>query len=422
MERRRRGAARPDPVVPAELVALPEVRIALASALAVREVILVGAAAAELLDARRLLAAVESTPTMHLERAFRGPFRGGRRDGGSDGPRRPEMMLIVAASFTWQDGERTIWFGRGALEKALPSLGRGYALLTTPRARLVAPALAERAAVVHEVPPGRVDVLAGELLDAAGGELLDGELLVALGGGRVIDTAKALAAAREPRARPRIAAVPTTLSAAEMTAIHRRAAGADASLPGARPAFVVNDPALSASQPPQAIAASAANALAHAAEGPATLRATPVPALAGREAARLVGEAYADPGEPDRDALALGALLSGYAIDQCGYGLHHVLAQTLVRLAGIGHGPANAVMLPHTLVALERRGAASAGGLVGLATELAGLAQAVRLRDLGVTEELLDRCADAAAARAELDLIPPRADRAELRALYGAAF
>jgi alcohol dehydrogenase class IV len=244
----------------------------------------------------------------------------------------------------------------------------------------------------------------------------------------VIDTAKALAAARAPGDdRPRVAAIPTTLSAAEMTAVHRRAAGADATLPGVRPAIVVNDPALSASQPPAELAASAANALAHAAEGPATLRASPVPALAGAEAARLIGAAYAeadsDPdAEPDRDALALAALLSGYTIDSAGYGLHHVLSQTLARYAGVGHGPSNAAMLPHTLVALKQRGAAGAAELIPLATDLARRAQAARLRDLGVDEAKLDECADAAAQRAELDQIPPRPDRAELRALYAAAY
>ena len=86
----------------------------------------------------------------------------------------------------------------------------------------MAPAVAERAAAIHEVARGRVDELAGALLD----EVDPGELIVALGGGRVTDTAKALAAARDPEARPpgrpRVAAIPTTLSAAEMTAVHRR--------------------------------------------------------------------------------------------------------------------------------------------------------------------------------------------------------
>jgi alcohol dehydrogenase class IV len=282
----------------------------------------------------------------------------------------------------------------------------------------MAPVLADRAGAVHEVAPGRVDEIAGALL----GTVDPGELIVALGGGRVIDTAKALAAARAPAERPLVAAVPTTLSAAEMTAVHRRAAGADGSLPGVRPARVVNDPALSASQPPVELAASAANALAHAAEGPATLRAHPVAALTGREATRLIGAAYADGDEPDRDMLALAALLSGYTIDSAGYGLHHVLSQTLARLAGVGHGQANAVMLPHTLGALERRGAPGAGDLVALATELARRAQASSLGELGVDEATLDACADAAAQRSELDAIPPRPDRDELRALYAAAF
>lgn len=328
------------------------------------------------------------------------------------------MRSIGHDRFTWQDGERTIFFGRGALAAAADALGDGFTLLTTARARAMAPALAQRAGAQHEVAAGRVDELAGALLPT----LQPVELVVALGGGRVIDVAKALAAARPPGARPRVAAVPTTLSAAEMTAAHRRAAGADRSLPPARPAIVVSDPALAASQPPAALAASAANALGHAAEGPATTRASPVPALAGREAARLIAGAYAADGEPDRDALALGALLSGYAIDGCGYALHHVLSQTLARFGGVGHGPANAAMLPHTLVALERRGAPGAGELVAVASRLARRAGAVRLRQLGVDEGVLDACADAAASRAELDLVPPRPDREELRALYGSAY
>lgn len=327
-------------------------------------------------------------------------------------------MAIAQQRFTWQDGERTIRFGRGALADAPDSLAEGFTLLTTARARAMAPELTAGAAAVHEVPAGRVDELAGALLD----EVDPGPLLVALGGGRVIDVAKALAAARPVGARPRVAAVPTTLSAAEMTAVHRRAAGADGSLPGVRPVLVINDPALSASQPGAALAASAANALGHAAEGPATIRASPVPALAGREAARLIGLAYAEGDEPDRDTLALAALLSGYAIDGCGYGLHHVLSQTLVRIAGVGHGQANAAMLPHTLRALARRDAPGAGQLVGLAAMLAQRAGAVQLRDLGVDEAQLDACADAAASRPELDLIPPRPDREELRGLYASAF
>jgi alcohol dehydrogenase class IV len=328
----------------------------------------------------------------------------------------------MTTAFSWQDGERRIRFGRGALADAPALLGDGYTLLTTERAAQAAPGIAAAAGTVLHVAPGRVDELAGDLL----GDLDAGPLLVALGGGRVVDVAKALAAARPPR---EVAAVPTTLSAAEMTRGHRRAKGTPQDAPGVRPAIVLNDPALSASQPEDGLAASAANALAHALEGPLTPRSSPVPELVARESARLLARAW-DGSEPDRDALALGALLSGYVIDASGHGLHHIASQTLVRYAGIGHGPANAAMLPHTLVALRRREGARLEAVSGdmgadpvdVATDLARRAGATRLRDLGVTEAALDECAAAAAERPDLAGTPPAADEAELRALYAAAF
>ena len=141
-----------------------------------------------------------------------------------------------------------------------------------------------------------------------------------------------------------------------MTRGHRHARGVDPATPRVRPRIVLNDPALSASQPAGDLAASAANALGHAIEGPLTPRASPVPG-----ARRPRGGAPARRTEDDRDALALGALLSGYVIDSTGYGLHHVLAQTLARFAGVWHGQANAAMLPHTTVALRRARARGAG-------------------------------------------------------------
>ena len=249
---------------------------------------------------------------------------------------------------------------------------------------------------------------------------------MALGGGRVVDVAKALAAASG--GAQRAMAIPTTLSGAEMTRGHRPAAGAPASAGNVRPAVVVNDPLLSASQPEPELAASALNALGHAVEGPCTPRANPVATLAALESVRLITGAFR-PGEPDRDALALGALLAGYTIDSTLYGLHHVLAQTLVRLAGVAHGSANAVLLPRTLPALARRfpawnerlGEAMGRDPAVVALAICARTGATTLRELGVEDDTLDRCADAAAERAELQLTPPRAGRDELRAIYAAA-
>src|SRR5204862_1578192 len=139
---------------------------------------------------------------------------------------------------------------------------------------------------------GRVDELAGELLGT-----VRAERIVALGGGRVVDVAKALAAASGGRSRAM--AIPTTLSGAEMTSIHRQARGAPPGARGVRPAVVVNDPALSASQPVPELAASALNALGHAVEGPCTPRAHPVAELAALEASRLIAGAFGA-GEGDR--------------------------------------------------------------------------------------------------------------------------
>jgi alcohol dehydrogenase class IV len=327
----------------------------------------------------------------------------------------------VAADFTWQDGERRIRFGRGAIADAPELLGEGYTLLTTPRAAATAPAVVERAAAVHEVARGQVDAVAGALLDA-----VDGELLVGLGGGRVVDVAKALAAARPSR---RAGAIPTTLSAAEMTAVHRHAAGVPADTPRVRPAIVINDPELSASQPQGDLAASAANSLGHAVEAPLTPLASPVPTMAAHEAARLTARAFSA-GEPDREALALAALLSGYAIGAAWYGLHHVMSQTLVRVGGAGHGPANAAMLPHTSAALRRRfpdrlaalDAAAGEPVEALAGRLAGLAGADGIARLGVDRERVEDCARVAAERPELQLTPPPAGLDEVHALYTEAW
>ena len=111
--------------------------------------------------------------------------------------------------FTWYDAERLIRFGAGALAEAPRLLQRrgfeGYALLTTERAAADAPALVKGAGVVLEVPSGPVPDAAA-VVRAEVGE----RPLVALGGGRVIDSAKGIGGVDALT----VAAVPTTLSGA----------------------------------------------------------------------------------------------------------------------------------------------------------------------------------------------------------------
>jgi alcohol dehydrogenase class IV len=217
-----------------------------------------------------------------------------------------------------------------------------------------------------------------------------------------------------------------------MTSVHRHASGVAAETARVRPAIVINDPALSASQPPRELAQSAANALGHAVEGPLTPLRNPVAELTALDAARLIREGLAgpDPDERARDALALAALLAGFTIGSTGYGLHHVLSQTLARFAGVGHGAANAIMLPQSLGALAERspewnallGEALGSEPSAFATRLRELTGVSRLRDAGVSEGQLEHCAEQASHRPELHMTPPPASAEELLALYQAAY
>jgi alcohol dehydrogenase class IV len=238
------------------------------------------------------------------------------------------------------------------------------------------------------VPPGRVDEISAELL--RGHSFSPDVLLVALGGGRVIDTAKALAGA----VGGRCAAVPTTLSGAEMTGFHRTPAGVEgASL--VRPALVLADPDLMTSAPPPILYASAMNALAHAMEALYTPLANPVTSMAALRAATLLA------GE-DRSDLALGALLAGYASGSTGIAVHHALCQTLVRELGTAHADTNAVMLPHSAAMMDPRAPDelsafrdAVGVDVGALSARSGL---TRLGELGVAEEQLSAVAETVAA------------------------
>ena len=122
--------------------------------------------------------------------------------------------------FTWIDGERLVRFGTGVLADAPKLLEQrdfdGYVLLTTERAEASAPRLVEAAAAVLRVPPGSVPDGAAAVLDG-----VQDRPVVALGGGRVIDVAKAVAGFENLAC----AVVPTTLAGSPMTPFHRLPAG-----------------------------------------------------------------------------------------------------------------------------------------------------------------------------------------------------
>jgi maleylacetate reductase len=253
---------------------------------------------------------------------------------------------------------------------------------------------------------------------------------VALGGGRVIDSGKAIAGADELP----VAAIPTTLSGAEFTRFHRMPAGVD-QFRVVRPSLVICDSELMASQPMPGLAASALNAMAHAVEALYTPLANPGAQLTGLEAIELIAQGLGQ-AEPDRPRLALGALLAGWAAGSAGYAFIHVLCQTTVRVAGTPHAQTYAVMLPYGLRLLEprvpdllTRVAAALGAqdptpelAAARAAHLGAQAHVVRLSALGVEEEQLDEIVAQASGRAELQNTPDPPGPDELKALLRAAF
>lgn len=334
----------------------------------------------------------------------------------------------MSESFVWRDAGRVVAFRSDAVAQA-PQLLREsgfdeFELLTTPRALPGAPELEGAARAVHAVPPGQVPEAAAALLDRVGATQL-----VALGGGRVIDTAKAVAAVTGAR----VAGIPTTLSGAEITGIHRLPAGAEQRVRAmVRPELAIADPEAMTSQPEGALRASAMNALAHGADSLYTPFANPVSEMTALRGAELLAAALDQPREErNRVALAQASLLCAYAIDSAAFGLHHVICQTLVRILGIPHAETNAAILPRAMAFMVPR---APDQLASLAEAIGTVPEDVEARilqlggnpaglgALGADRSKLDQALDSMLLRPELAFTPEPPSRDDLEQLVESAW
>ncbi len=329
--------------------------------------------------------------------------------------------------FVWRDAGRTVVLRRDGIAQAPQLLQEhGFApfeLLSTSRALTGAAELTAAAAAVHEVGPGQVPDLAAGFLGVGS------QSLVALGGGRTIDVAKAVASVSGAR----VAALPTTMSGAEMTGIHRLPAGAESRV-GAmvRPTLVVADPVAMTSQEEPALRASSMNALAHGADSLYTPFANPLSEMAALRGAELIATALdQDRGGRSPAQLALGSLLCGYAIDSGAFGLHHVVCQTLARICGSPHAATNAAILPRALAFLT---AQAPERFADLAAAIETDPEDVEARVLqlggdppglgaaGADRSKLDQALDAILLRPELAFTPMPPSREELAELIERAW
>jgi alcohol dehydrogenase class IV len=336
---------------------------------------------------------------------------------------------VAPDSFIWRDAGRTVAFRRNGVAQA-PQLLREhefapFELLSTPRALAGAAELAAAASAVHEVAPGQVPDLAAGLL-----RRVESRSLVALGGGRPIDVAKAVASVSGAS----VAAIPTTLSGAEMTGIHRLPSDAESRVGSmVRPALVIADPVAMTSQPEAELRASAMNALAHGADSLYTPFANPVSEMTALRGAELFSGAL-DQGRGERDpvSLALGSLLCGYAIDSGMFGVHHVVCQTLVRVCGSPHAETNAAILPRSLALLVAR---APDRLADLAAAIETDPEDIEARTLqlggdpaglgaiGADRDKLDSALDSMVVRPELAFVPgPPLGKGDLAELVESAW
>ena len=162
-----------------------------------------------------------------------------------------------------------------------------------------------------------------------------------------------LAAAKLP-----VIAIPTTLSAAEVTAggSVRTEDGRKLVLVDPRLAarLVMIDPTASTEVPASVFLASGMNGLAHCVEGWYSRVRTPITSALALQAMRMFMEALPavadDPGSAAARGRALiAAHLSGQVLLNARSCVHHATCHALGAVAGIPHGVANSIVLPHAM-------------------------------------------------------------------------
>ena len=345
-------------------------------------------------------------------------------------------------------GPTKVIFGVGSISELpmeVSAFGRKAVLVTDKG--LMATGLVEQVQaklgdlMVHtyaEVPPDSgmevVDQGAREALSAGA------DVIVSLGGGSVIDTAKAMSIVMneggsirdfqglQMLTRPQIPhiAVPTTAgTGSEVTS----AAVIFDQEQGQKilvfeyfitPRVAILDPKITASLPPQLTAATGMDAMTHAVESYVSLQRNPISDAAALHAIRLIVNylPLAVENGPDlsaRGQMQIAALLAGWAFSNAMVGLAHAMAHSLGAVCRIPHGLANALILPQVMrynltevpelmrdiatamgISIEKLDPLEAGTAAADAMEALNkrIGLTARLKDLGVKPEALKQCAE----------------------------
>jgi maleylacetate reductase len=370
-------------------------------------------------------------------------------------------------------------FGPGALggtDQVVEQMGWRRVLLCTSGSQrrsgavtMLKDLLDERLVASYEqaqahVPAAQVD----EVVELA--EVHQVDAVIGLGGGSALGLAKAVSFALEERrkgeragnvsslaqAQVPVVAIPTTYAGSEMTPVFGitrivdgQARKETVSDPRIVPRLVIYDPRLTLALPSEITASTGINALAHCIEALYSLTRNPLSSAAALSGVRAIMPAlprcYARGDDLEaRGEMLEGAYLAGTALAHVTMALHHGLCHVLGGTAGVPHGIANGIILPHAMrfnlnaAAAQLAPAAEAMGIsltgknpraaveemiARLEELIQGMSLPQRLRAVGVREDELPRLAQLAFQSRTVRSNPePVTDAAQLEKLLRAAW
>ena len=339
-------------------------------------------------------------------------------------------------------------FGEGSLSELpmeIAALGKSAILVTD--AGIAAAGLVETAAktmgnllagVFSDVPQdsGMEVVDAGAALALSTGA----DVVVSLGGGSVIDTAKGMCIlmkeggsmrdfqGMQMLTRPQTPhiVIPTTAgTGSEVTAgaviLDKRQGQKIITFENFNiPRVAILDPRLTEKLPPGLTASTGMDAMTHAVESYTAQQRNPISDAAALHAIRLISRYLPRAVSHGSDMLARGqmqiaALLAGWAFSNAMVGLVHAMAHSLGAVCRVPHGLANGILLPHVMAynleeipslmadIAQALGADTAGmnpleaGAAGI-DKMKALSRSIglprQLKDTGIDEEQLKECAE----------------------------
>ncbi|HEX4447862.1 MAG TPA: aldehyde dehydrogenase family protein [Polyangiaceae bacterium] len=388
------------------------------------------------------------------------------------------MLVSRGRSLSYQYEPRTrVLSGPGSLTRLhaeLDAMGKKRALVVTDPG-VVAVGLLTR---LREVLGHRIAVVFDKVTQDSGFGLVDAvatagregkvDVVISLGGGSCIDTAKATAVALAnnwraiesigmhhlPGAPMTHIAIPTTAgTGSEVTnvaVIKNENVGTKAYILDSlvAPDLAVLDPTLIVGLPPRLTAATGLDALTHAIEAYTARAANSMSDAQALHAIRLIAKwlprAVSHGSDLEaRTQMQTAATLAGWAISSSTVGLVHAMSHTIGARHGVPHGIGNGILLPHVIrfnggipasavrhvevaqalgAAFDAPANAAIASATAVETLLRSCDHPTRLSEVGVPKEALGACSEIAVTDLAAAYTARRASPAEIEDLYRTAW